>query len=178
MASKKGNLDIKNPELENNEDVVQEEQNVPAEAPVTDIIDIQIKEVPKQKFRINGDDSRVLALNLSDLNVSIRLQKGYDELARLMKEISDTPTDTEDFRGLTKNLEKIDKEMRKQLDYIFDSNVSEVCAPSGNMYDPYNGTFRYESILDSLTKLYTDNLNEEYRKMRKRLSKHTDKYLK
>ena len=73
---------------------------------------------------------------------------------------------------------KIDMEMRQLVDEIFDSNVSEVCAPSGSMFDPFNGTFRYEHIIDVLSKLYKNNLNSEFKKMSARIRKKTSKYTK
>jgi hypothetical protein len=61
---------------------------------------------------------------------------------------------------------------------MFDYPVSAVCDKNGTMYDPINGMFRYEIIIDGLTKLYTEKLNDEYRKLRNRIQKHTDKYTK
>ena len=66
--------------------------------------------------------------------------------------------------------------MREYVDYIFDYPVSAVCAKYGTMYDPKDGKFRYESIIDGLTKLYADNINAEYNKISQRLAKHTEKY--
>lgn len=140
----------------------------------SDIIDIEIKESPKKKFRVNGDNSKILELNTSDLNIMSRLQIGYERLQKLMQEFTSTPNDD----NVLESFAKIDKAMREQLDFIFDSNVSELCGSGGSMYDPYNGMFRYEHILDTLTKLYANNLNDEYKKIKKRLSKHTDKYTK
>lgn len=141
-----------------------------------DIIDIEIKESPKKKFRINGDSSKILELNVSDINIVSRLQKGYDKLQKLMSEVANV--DVDDIDNMSDALSKIDKAMREQLDYIFDSNVSEVCGKNGNMYEPYQGMFRYEHIIDGLTKLYTNNLNEEFKTIRKRIEKHTGKYTK
>ena len=157
--------------------MIKDEESKEVDTTVEDntVIDIEIKESPKKRFRINGDNSKILELNVSDMNVITRLSNGYEHLQKLIKDISDTPSDDENFVDA---LDKIDQAMRKELDYIFQSNVSEICGSGGNMYDPYGGMFRYEHILDTLTKLYANNVNEEFKKIKKRLDKHTGKYTK
>ena len=143
------------------------------EAPAEDIIDLNIDAIKKQKFRINGDPKAVIELNLSDLNVSDRLEKGVKKLEESMTKIASLPDDEE----LSNKLDEINKVMCETVDYIFDSSISEVCCKGGTMYDPYNGMFRWEHILDSLTSLYTNNLNTEFKKLKARVQKHTQKYV-
>ena len=75
-------------------------------------------------------------------------------------------------------LRKIDDEMRSIIDYIFDAPVSAVCADSGSMYDPINGQFRYEHIINTLGNLYEVELSSEMDKVSARVQKHTNKYTK
>ena len=138
-----------------------------------DIIDINIDGIKKQRFRINGRPDSIIELNLSDLSIDTRLEKGFKKLQEKMSEISEMPNDAENLSEL---LERANKEMCDWVDYIFDSPVSEVLSRGGTMYDPKNGMFRYEHIIDCLTKLYTNNLNSEYKQMKNRISKYTDKY--
>ena len=63
------------------------------------------------------------------------------------------------------------------MDYIFNSNVSELCAPDGSMYDPINGKFRFEHIIDTLAALYETDVSGEMNKLANRVKKHTDKYV-
>lgn len=136
------------------------------------IIDLNIEGIKKTRFRINGNDGAILELNLSDLTIGERLEKGYENLNKELSRILSLPKDADSY----KELKEADKAMRKELDYIFDSNVSEVCGKGGTMYDLKNGEFRFESILNALTKLYSDKLNEEYKLMKARIKKHTEKY--
>ena len=131
------------------------------------IIDINIDGVQKSKFRINGDNDSIIELNTSDMNIYDRLQEGYSRLQKSVKDIMGLDIDEE---TLSPTLKKIDKEMRDAVDYIFDSNVSDVCCKGGTMIDPIDGGYRFEKIIDSLTKLYADNLNSEYNKMRNRVN--------
>lgn len=136
------------------------------------LIDLNIDGIKKTQFRINGRNDLILELNLSDIEIGNRLQEGYERIQESMKELSTLPEDAD----MLAELKKIDEQLRKELDYIFDSNVSEICGTGGAMYEVKNGEFRFESILNSLTKLYADNINEEYKKMKKRIQDHTSQY--
>lgn len=160
------------------------------ESPVTindDIQDLSIESVKLKRFRINGDNNAILELNTADLGISHRLPEAYDKLNAIMEEVANElsvlPKDSEeitdeDARKVGENLKKLDKNMREQIDYIFDAPVSEVCLPHGSMYDPYQGMYQYEHIIDAITTLYETNLNHEFNLMRKRVAERTAKYTK
>ena len=141
----------------------------------TDIIDVNLDDAKRTRFRINGDPNAIIELNLSDLGILERLKTGMKELTAEMERIAALPDD--DDSQLSEMLKQADANMRKCVDYIFDYPVSAACAKHGTMYDPKDGKFRYEAIIDGLTKLYADNINEEYKKLESRLSKHTQKYI-
>ena len=152
-----------------------------------DIVDISLSGARKKKIRIDGDDNRILELNTSDLNLLVRLREVYPELTTLSKEAFSNWPDEEipedmDFMSdpnvskATEILKETDAKMRELIDYIFDANVSEVCAPSGSMYDPVGGKLRYEHIVDCLSALYEKDISMEMKKISKRVQKHTDKY--
>ena len=151
-----------------------------------DVIDVDLGFVEKKKFRINGDYNRMLELNVSDLNVFSRLKTAYPKLNDLLKEaqqkITSIPDDPENkgesLNILADRLDEIDKKMRDLIDYIFDTNASEICAPSGNMFDPVEGQWRFERILDRLTSLYTNGLHSEFDKVKANIEKKTSKYTK
>ena len=143
--------------------------------------DIDLTVTRKKRFRINGDNNTVLELNTSDMSIITRLDNLYPKLEKLSRDASIKQLDKEDAseRELTKishALTKIDMEMRQIVDEIFDSNVSEVCAPSGSMFDPFNGEFRFEHIIDVITRLYESNLNAEFKRMSAKMRKRTAKY--
>lgn len=148
-----------------------------------EITDVSLGFVEKRKFRIEGDNKRILELNVSDLNITSRLKTGYPKLTSLFEEaqekiesIPEEATGMELIGSLADRLAEIDKEMRDIIDYIFDTNASEVCAPSGNMYDPVGGQLRYMRVLDTLTGLYTTGLHAEFDKLKNRVEKRASKY--
>ena len=149
-----------------------------------EVVDVDLGFVEKRKFRINGDYDRMLELNVSDLNIFSRLEKGYEQLKALGQKAQETIADIPD-EGDANNLSKIssalteiDSEMRRIVDYIFDTNASEVCVPSGNMFDPVSGQFRFERIIDTLTSLYSNGLRSEFTKLKNNVEKKTSKYTK
>ena len=163
---------------------IKETEEKPVEKQDNAIVDVDLGFVEKKKFRINGDYNRMLELNVSDLNIFSRLEKGYEQLKALGKKAEENVAsipDEEDAGDLSKisfALTEIDGEMRKIIDYIFDTNASEVCVPSGNMFDPVNGQFRFERIIDTLTSLYSNGLRSEFTKMKNNVEKKTSKYTK
>lgn len=155
-----------------------------------DIQDLDLSIIRKKRFRIDGDNNKILELNTSDLNIVTRLDETYPKLKELEQavvelqnapEVTENSTDEELELGISemsKILKKIDADMRECIDYIFDSNVSEICASDGSMYDPLNGQFRYEHLIDILVGLYEDNLKQETLKIKSRVKRHTSKYTK
>lgn len=144
--------------------------------------DIDLSVTRKKRFRIDGDNNRYLELNTSDMSIITRLDNLYPRLQKLsqdaaIKQLDKEEADSEkEVSKISQALIKIDVEMRQILDEIFDSNVSEMCAPAGSMFDPFNGTFRFEHIIDVISKLYENNLNSEFKKMSAKMKKRTDKY--
>lgn len=150
-----------------------------------DIQDIDLSIFNKKKFSINGDTDRIIELDVSDLNILTRIKEQYPRLEELAASISelkeikpDTLSETELIDETATKLSEVDKEMRKIVDIIFDSNVSEVCVPTGSMYDPINGTFRFEHLINTLIKLYDENLTQEAKKIKANLNKRLNKYKK
>ena len=144
------------------------------------IVDIDLSITRKKRFRIDGDDNRIIELNTSDMTILNRL----DEADKQLRELADkatfgmSETGEDDNADVVKELLATDKQMRAIIDYLFDAPVSDVCAPDGSMYDPFNGKYRFEHIMEILFALYEKNISEEIKKMRKNVQKHTDKYTK
>ena len=161
--------------------LIKEEQDVSSK-PISEegIVDIDLSETRKKKFRLDGDNNRIIELNTSDAGILSRLEKLYPKLQKLAQNASKSVAieGEEENDETSKILSNIDTQMRKYIDEIFDSPVSEKGAPNGTMCDPFNGKFRFEILLEKLLKLYGDNFTNEFNKMTKRMKKHTKKYTK
>ena len=149
-----------------------------------EIIDLDLSITKKKKFRFDKDDNRIVEINTSDMNLMQRVSEAYPKLQELQNKASkltdglDLETDgaIDGIATMAERLSAVDAEMRNMLDFMFDAPVSKAAAPSGSMYDPFNGSFRYEHIIALVMKQYEDNLQSEFSKMEKQLKKHTDKY--
>lgn len=148
-----------------------------------EIIDLDLSITKKKKFRFDKDDNRIVEINTSDMNLMQRVEATYPKLQALQEKATKLTEGIEDeadtmitISTMAERLTAIDTEMRELLDYMFDAPVSAAAAPSGSMYDPFNGSFRYEHIVAIVMKQYEDNLQSEFKKMEKQLKKHTDKY--
>lgn len=154
-----------------------------------EVVDINLEGSRRKRFRIDKDDNRILELDTTDLSIIDRFQKKYTEMVELIdsafKNVSadaitkeDGELDTEYMDGVIGSISDVNIKMREIIDQIFNSNVSEVCAPYGSMLDPINGKFRFEHIFDTLIPLYENDIDAEMKKMNARVQKHTSKYIK
>lgn len=148
-------------------------------APQEQIVDIDLKVTAKRKFRINGDDNKIIELNTSDTLFVSRLQNAIPKLEKLLSEAQNKAQEQEDDESMDfiNIIEAVDKEMREQVDYIFDSPISDVLA-DGSMLDVFDGKFRFEYIITELINLYDARYKDEFSKMQKEMEKHTAKYKK
>lgn len=149
-----------------------------------EFVDLNLAPIRKRKIRIDGDQNRILELDTTDIGVAMRLSEFYPKLEELQKQFNELEvkydeegnmTD-ESFDDMGKAIKEIDTKMRQYMDEIFNGNVSEMCAPSGNMFDPINGSFRFEYIIDALSKLYEDEIARNLEERKENISKHTAKY--
>jgi hypothetical protein len=149
-----------------------------------DVIDLDLSITKKKKFRFDKDDTRIVEINTSDMNLMQRVSEVYPKLDELQDKASKLTAglDTEnnaalhDITTMAERLSAIDAEMREIIDFMFDAPVSAAAAPTGSMYDPFNGSFRHEHIIALVMTQYEKNLQSEFGKMEKQLKKHTDKY--
>ena len=141
--------------------------------------DLSLEATRRKRFRIDGDSKRILELNTSDMTVINRLEELYPRLQQLSQDaVVKQLEESTDLETTAAALKHIDGMMRDIIDEIFDSNVSEMCAPSGSMFDPFNGEFRFEHIIEVVSKKYSENIARENAKISRRMKAHTDKYIK
>ena len=147
--------------------------------PNNNIIDLDLSVTRKKRFRIDGDDNRVIELNTSDMTILSRLGEAEKRLTELAEHANfDVLDDEQEKVDRVAELLATDKQMREIIDYLFDAEVADICAPDGSMYDPFNGKYRFEHIMETLFTQYEKNISEEIKKMRRNVQKHTDKYTK
>lgn len=152
-----------------------------------EFVDLDLSVTKKKKFRFDRDNNRIVELNTSDMRIVGRLSEALPKLrtlqnkaAKLMDGISlDNDEHLEnDFAVIGTRLYEIDVEMRGIIDELFGADVSAKAAPDGSMYDPFDGTYRFEHIIALLMSQYEANLKAEYENIERKMSNHIDKYRK
>lgn len=149
-----------------------------------EVLSLDLGAIEKRKIWVNSDQSRVIELNLSDMGIVDRfitanknLQKLADEVTSLSEiVVNEDDNNEEALEQVTTKLKELDRKMRDEIDFLFDSKVSDVCVPTGTMYDPHGGKFTFEHVIEGLIDLYTDSIQDEFSKVQKNVAKHTAKY--
>ena len=151
-----------------------------------EIIDLDLSVTKKKKFRFDHDDTRIIELNTSDMGIIGRISEAYpkltalqDKASKMMEGLHDDDAYLEDdLKLIGVRLSEVDNEMRQIIDEIFNADVSAKAAPDGSMYDPFDGTYRFEHIITLLMSQYEKNLQDEYAKIERQVKSHTEKYTK
>ena len=148
--------------------------------PLEDVVDIELKELQKKRFRLDRDNNRVIELNTSDITVISRLEEIYPKMMTAVQEVQAklAAKDDADLEDTLKAFSEINDKMKELLNYAFDSDIADKACPEGSLFDPIAGRFRFEYIMEKLVSLYGENFNNEFKLMQKRVDKHTSKYTK
>lgn len=164
------------------------------EKKVENAISLDLSEIARTNVWVDGDCTKVLKLNLSDMGVMSRLNEVYPKLQGLAVEVSNLQKDASTVIGDDLSLEeqekkeeeinakvvdtfnKINNQMKEMVDYIFDFPVSDIVCDGGSMYDMFNGQLRFEYVIERIGALYKANISEEIQRMNKRAEMHTAKY--
>ena len=159
------------------------------EAKNKNVVNLDLSETARTKIWVNGDCTKVLELNLTDLGIMGRARSAMQELDELQAEANrlasaevpdslETEDDEKKFDDMLVVFRDIDKKMRKIVDSIFDFPVCEICCDGGSMYDLFKGQYRYEYIIDKLMALYGDSWEKEQKLAQDKMKSHTAKYTK
>lgn len=149
-------------------------------------ISVRVRGASKTKVLINGEDDKAIFLNLSDTGILDRLNETYhkmnDEAQKAVafkaEDFDFVDPDDEKMQETLAKLNEYDASLRGMIDYVFDSEVAEACSAGGKMYDPVDGLFRYEVIMEDLFTLYGETLPAEFEKILKKREERTKKYTK
>lgn len=142
-----------------------------------EIKEVTILGAKKSPFRIK-DTNNIIYLNVSDMGLYGRLKVGYERLIKMMEEIAEIGSKIDELsvEESAKLLDEYDVKMRAEVDFIFGSPVADACCADGTMWDPYQGMFRFEHIIDALCGLYENNMSMEFMKLRSRVNSKVSQY--
>lgn len=85
-----------------------------------------------KEYSINGDESRVIRINTTDLAIFDRIKKAMSNIDDISKEYKNAEPKTDDEAN--ELFVSADKRVREQINYIFDSDVSSVAFGNTNCF--------------------------------------------
>lgn len=148
---------------------------------------IQMNISGRQKFTINGDESKFIMLNPGDMGIVARLgdaipvlngfAEQYDALMRTSLGDDETEKSTEESMiEFNKKFTEIDNQLRDTINNLFNYDVCSVCADGGSMLDLQDGEYRFSVIIEALMPIYEETISAEMEKLVKKMNKRVEKY--
>ena len=125
-----------------------------------------------KSYTINGDESKVIYINTSDLGIPKRAKQAEKEL----KKIADECANIEDSLSIDESIELLDKfdgQVKKIIDYIFNADVSEVVFGRTNSLSMVDGKPVFQNFLDAVIPEIVKDTDKEYKKSQKNITKYT-----
>lgn len=125
----------------------------------------------KTQFTINGDPNRVIEFNPGDPLLLKRIEQAVKKIEAAYKKYQTAkPTD------LIKSISDLDALIRKQIDFIFDSPVSDVVFGNASSFSTSDGIPYYERFINAALPFIEEACKTEKEKSEKRISEYTKKY--
>ncbi len=131
----------------------------------------------REAIMINGDPNRVIYVQASDFNIKLRARQAQKSIRKYLKKIEKEKPENEEACMLF--LDRADKECRKQLNYIFNYDVSNpvfgLCSPLMKLS---NGKIYAEAFLEAIFPELEKIAEKAVQASEKRINKHAGKYVK
>jgi hypothetical protein len=127
-------------------------------------------------YSINGDESKVIRVNVTDFNLLKRLEEAQDNIERELARYGDIEINPD---GSSANEDTIslvaymDAYIKKQIDYIFDSDISSVVFGNSSCLSMSGGEMFFARFLDAIVPEIEAAVKEEQKASQKRVSKYT-----
>jgi len=142
----------------------------------------------RESFTIDGDENKVIKLDIHDTNIVTRLTDALEEIRKThnswteLNEIANKGENmtNEEMTEFSEKFKSIEAEMRNHLDYAFDCpGMCDTILGNTSIFSSVNGVLKYEQIIDSIITVYEDSIKAETAKLNKRtVAKKTEKYVK
>ena len=132
------------------------------------------------RFRIAHDNNRIIELNTRDIGVVSRFSKGYKKIQDYVSKIDDSDlagiNSLEDIDKALDSLDKHEKYIRSQINYIFGTDVCTPILQDLSVLATKNGTYAFEYVISEVLKFYEKSITKEANAIKSRVNKHTSKY--
>lgn len=131
-----------------------------------------------KEYKINGDENRVIRFNPSDFSIIERINTAYEEINKA----TDIDTDIElkpdgkpvsELEKVAEIVSSINTTIKKQIDYIFNSPVSDAVFGNQSPLSMVKGMPLYERFLNAVVPIIRQEVAKEQEASRKRIEKYT-----
>lgn len=127
-----------------------------------------------KRFTINGDENKVIYINISDLGISKRAKQAEKELAQIAEECSNISESLSIDESIDL-IDKLDTKVKKIIDYILNTNASETVFGVTNCLSMCDGQPLFQNFLDAILPEIEKGTQTEINKSRKNINKYTSK---
>ena len=124
-----------------------------------------------KRLAINGDESRVIVINPSDIGIISRYNEVVPKLDEIIGKYDNIKNPT--LEKAAEIISELDTEARKIIDYIIGSPVSETVFGTANCLSSAGGQTIFENFLAAYMEYMTPAINDEFEKSKKRVEKYT-----
>ncbi len=136
-----------------------------------------------KEFTINNDPNRVIRFNPADYGIIERINEAYKEIEKISKikediELRADGTPIEEFAKAAEVVNKVSTTIKKQIDYIFNSDVSDVVFGKQSPLSTIKGMPLYERFLEVVMPEIKKEIESERKASEKRIEKYTKQVIK
>lgn len=135
-----------------------------------------------KEFTLNNDPNRVIRFNPSDINLLNRFNQAQktinEEQTKIkqditLKENGEPETEQEDYKNALEVINKTNQLIKDQIDFIFDSKVSDAVFGNQSPLSTVNGKPFFERFFIAVKPLMESEITKEQKASKKRISKYT-----
>lgn len=127
-----------------------------------------------KEFTINGDPTRVIKFNPSDISIIERAQKVRKEISEEVKSLDNLKI--EDEEELANAVNQVNEIVKEKINYIFGSDVSDIAFGLQSPIASANGVTLAERFISAVLPIIQKEIEEEDKKSKARISKYTERY--
>lgn len=130
-------------------------------------------EIVDENNRVLG----ILAFNPVDFNLPDRINKGWKKIQECLDKARDTITGVEDenMESVAESISVVDREIKEQLDYIFDADMSGIFGNT-HLATPTKSGFLIENLMNALMPIIEREIKKAHKTSESKKSKYTARY--
>jgi len=131
-----------------------------------------------KSFMINDDPNKVIRFNPADFGIIERINKAYKEIQAVQNsfedfELNNDGTPVSQLESAANAVSKLSNTIKQQIDYIFDSPVSDVVFGNQSPVSMVKGKPFYERFLNAVKPEIQKCVKAEQLASQKRVEKYT-----